>query len=70
MSAILNVINQALLPADRERIMKEAARDELAAKEAGLLAAQELINDWQLYGNPSYQMCAKLAATLEKVDAK
>jgi hypothetical protein len=34
MSAIRNVINQAMLPADRHRIMTEAAREELAALEA------------------------------------
>ena len=50
--------------ADKE--LGEEAAAELARLQAIEAAAQELIDDWKLYGNAAYRMCAKLEAALKK----
>ena len=43
MSAILNVISQAMLPADRQQIMTETARDEYREMQSSIAALRQRI---------------------------
>ena len=47
MSAIDHIITQAMLPADRERIMREAARDEIRQLRADSAAKDRYAEDWR-----------------------